>query len=203
MTRIIGFTGSHGTGKTSTLDAIARRQYPNIIVDDYKASRTVLKELKCTLEQATSTPTIMQIFQDRILDTKIHRDGFTLPNCVHRSAKTNFLVDRTPADIYAYTVQWVHKLSEQLNGTEFEELMEWQAQFVAKCVEGIKKYDMIIHFPINAIPFVDDGIRAKIEDQEHVGWYIGTFLKGCAVKYHTVKSISIEDRVDEIIGLLQ
>jgi hypothetical protein len=195
MTKIIGVSGAHCTGKTSTLEAIAKRQSrdPYIVVDDFKASRTVLKELKCTLEQATSTPETMEVYQRLVLDTKLHRDLFTLRNCVHSSAKANFLVDRSPADLNAYAQLWSVKTNHDI---------AFGADYYGKCREYIAHYDAIIFFPIGVFDFVDDGVRAKFDTQKVINDAIIEFLKRHSNPF-IVTSTTIEDRAGEIIDYIK
>jgi len=195
MTKIIGVSGSHGTGKTCTLDNIAKVQSkdPEIVVDDFKVSRAILEEMKCTLDQATATSKLMKVYQSRVLDVKIHRDLHVLRNIVVSTTPINFLVDRSPADVWAYTKLWASK--NKVSNS-------WFAEFTKKCIKAIEQYDKIILFPIGKIPFIDDGVRAKEDTQQCINDYIITFLDASEIKYHTVESATVEDRTKEIISII-
>lgn len=199
MTKIIGISGAHCTGKSSTLDAIAVKQSrdPYIIVDDYKASRSTLKEFKCTLEQVTSNAELMQQFQRHMLSNKLHRDLFTLRNSLHSSAKANFLVDRSPADLYAYASLW----ADQAPSSEID--VAFLPSYATTCFDAIQSYDAIIYFPIGKFEFVDDGVRAKLDTQAGIDTLIKAFFKIANRPAYEVTSTTVEDRADEIIEFVR
>ena len=189
MTKIIGMTGAHGTGKSATLEHIKNDPIiDNIKVDDYKFSRSVLKSLGQTLEEATATVESTMSFQTKVLDS-VRRRNHLLKLLEPQGDVTTHLVDRSVADVYAYTRLWSEK-----NGVD----REWFEQYEAKCAEMVSAYDIIFVFPTGKIPFVDDGIRAKEDTQAAIAQYIDEFLAKYAKRFYVVQSTSIEDRASEI-----
>jgi len=189
MTKIIGMTGAHGTGKSATLEHIKNDPIiDNIKVDDYKFSRSVLKALGQTLEEATATVESTMSFQTKVLDS-VRRRNHLLKLLEPQGDVTTHLVDRSVADVYAYTRLWSEK-----NGID----REWFEKYEAKCAEMVSAYDIIFVFPTGKIPFVDDGIRAKEDTQAAIAQYIDEFLAKYAKRFYVVQSTSIEDRASEI-----
>ena len=189
MTKIIGMTGAHGTGKSAVLEHIKNDPIlDNIKVDDYKHSRSVLKSLGQTLEEATSTFEGVKSFQTKVLDS-VRRRNYLLKLLEAQGDVTTHLVDRSVADVYAYTRLWSEK-----NNID----REWFDAYEAKCAEMVSVYDIIFLFPTGKIPFVDDGIRAKEDTQAEIAQYIEEFLAKYAKRFYVVQSTSIEDRASEI-----
>jgi nicotinamide riboside kinase len=189
MTKIIGMTGAHGTGKTAVLEYIKNDPIiDNIKVDDYKHSRSVLKALDQTLEEATVAVESTMSFQTKVLDS-VRRRNYLLKLLETQGDVTTNLVDRSVADVYAYTRLWSEK-----NGID----PVWFEKYEAKCAEMVSAYDIIFVFPTGKIPFIDDGIRAKEDTQAAIAQYIDEFLAKYAKRYYVVQSTSIEDRASEI-----
>jgi len=189
MTKIIGMSGAHGTGKSATLEYIKNDPIiDNIKVDEYKFSRSVLKSLGQTLEEATATVESTKSYQTKVLDS-VRRRNYLLKLLEPQGDVTVNLVDRSVADVYAYTRLWSEK-----NNID----AEWFEKFEAKCAEMVSAYDIIFLFPTGKIPFVDDGVRAKEDTQASIAQYISEFLAKYAKRYYVVQSTSIEDRASEI-----
>jgi hypothetical protein len=190
-------SGAHGTGKSVTLEAIKRiiplDNDPVIRVDDFKVSRTVLKALGLTLAEATATPESTKNYQLKVLDAAF-RHCYLLKILDKQGDTTIHLVDRTVADIYAYTRLWSEK-----NGID----AEWLAGFKARCVDMLPTYDKIFLFPIGKFAFVDDGIRAKEDTQRSIAAYTEEFLKENFPSYHVVDAVSIDDRANQITKIIQ
>jgi nicotinamide riboside kinase len=193
-TKVSAMSGAHATGKSATLDIIKGVRVPQIIVDDFKVSRTVLAKLGKTLEEATSTRHSIEKYQNAVLTEKIFHDQFDLHNSVHSSANTNFLVDRSPADIYAYAKLWSSKYTMSKS---------WMTNFMCKCVSLLSAYDKIFLFPVGVFPFVDDGIRAKEDTQKQIAEDIEDFLQKFYPTYHVIKATDVVGRANEIIRIIQ
>lgn len=190
MSQIIGMSGAHATGKSATLEFIKNNidATGNIKVDDYKVSRSVLKSLGQTLEEATATAELTMSYQTKVLDAA-RRHNYLLKLLEPQGDVTINLVDRSVADIYAYTRLWSEKNSID---------PVWFEKFEAKCAELVSAYDIIFLFPTGKIPFVDDGVRAKEDTQSAVAQYIEEFLEKYAPCYYELTTTSIEERAEEI-----
>jgi hypothetical protein len=194
MIKLIGVSGAHGCGKTSVLDELKRQQHPEIFIDDFKVSRTVLAELGMTLEEVTASAELTKAYQKKVLDRKIQRDGSELPGAAYGAQVKSIFVDRTVADIYAYTRLWCEK-----NNIE----QEWFNSFEQICIGTIRLYDKVLLIPIGKFAFVDDGIRAKEETQATIASYIEEFVVAQAKKYHVIESTSVDLRAHEILRIIK
>ncbi len=189
--KIVGISGAHGTGKSTILAELSLLEPRNIIVDDFKVSRTVLKELGLTLEQATSTIESTKKYQSIVLEKKIKTDRAFSYDTVYQN-KTVF-VDRTLADVYAYTRHWY----EQNNIDK-----EWFAAYEKKCADHVNEiYENVIILPTGKIPFVADGVRPDFSIQEKIAEYVNYFAEKYIERYVTLEEVSIEDRVNKFIEL--
>lgn len=185
--KIIAISGAHGCGKTSVLEELQKQNHQEIFIDDFKVSRTVLAELGLTLEQATKTATLTQKYQKLVLSKKIDRDGVVLPSAVYDPQVRSVFVDRSIADVYAYTRLWVEK-----NNVD----KKWFADFEDMCISTIRMYSKVLLIPIGKFPFVDDGVRAKEETQQIIATYIEEFVKLHCDDYVIIEPTSIVDRAN-------
>lgn len=191
MSKIYAMTGSHGTGKSATIDRIEALQPEGIFIDHIKLSRHVLKKMGLTLEQATATPELAMNYQERVLRAAfIQFQGI----CFNTRWAPAVVVDRSVVDIYAYTRLWAER-----NGID----AEWLAKFKSDCIRDLSFYDKIFFFPTGVFPFVDDGVRAKEESQLIIAKYMEEFVQENFPSYHIVQSTSIDDRANEIIKIIQ
>jgi nicotinamide riboside kinase len=190
MTKLYGMTGSHGTGKSSTIDFISDRSPTGIRVSNEKLSRHVLNKMGLTLEQATATPELAMNYQERVLHAAFIQYQSI---CFGNTEGKSIIVDRTVVDIYAYTRLWAEK-----NGIE----AEWLAEFKSDCIRDLGWYDKIFFFPTGVFPFVDDGVRAKEDTQLVIAQYMEEFLKENFPSYHVIKSSAVDDRANEIIKII-
>jgi nicotinamide riboside kinase len=190
MTKLIGVSGAHGTGKTSTIERMSKHQHENITIDHFKISRRILASLKMSLEEATATAELTKVYQQAVLDLKISRDKLYshAPN-----SNYSVVVDRSIADIYAYTRLWCEK-----NNVD----KQWFDKFESECIRAISAYDLILLFPANKFPFVDDGIRAKEDTQSIISEYIFNFAQTYAKQVAVIEMIDVDDRVNEILYLI-
>lgn len=194
MHALIGLSGSHGTGKTSAIEEIERlvaagkNTGPLIAIDHFKVSRFVLSQLGMTLEQATASAELTKDYQQKVLDRKIERDS------KWTDVDAAILVDRSVADIYAYTKLWCIK--NEIDG-------DWFIKFEKKCIEAMELYDIILLFPIGKFAFVDDGVRAKEDTQATIAAYIEEFIIAYAKNYHIIDTISVNDRANQILNIIK
>lgn len=193
MTQIIGMSGAHATGKSSTLEAIKNHLQSGaesiITVDTFKVSRTVLKASGLSLEEATATSESTKLYQTRVLDAA-YRHLYLIKLL---PTETIHLVDRTVADIYAYTRLWCEK-----NGIE----SEWLEGFKCKCIEMLPLYDKIFLFPVGVFAYVDDGVRAKEDTQKVIAKYTEEFLHSHYPQVFVVTESEISNRAKQIMNIV-
>ena len=197
---LIAMSGAHGTGKSATIDRIEVQlqkewqHYQGIAIDHFKVSRRVLAELGMTLEQATANADITKTYQQKVLDAKIKRDSLFKSLQVFSPTPNYTIVDRSIADIYAYTKLWCSKNNVDGN---------WFINFERDCINAMSMYDIIFLFPTGKFAFVDDGIRAKEDTQATIAKYTEEFIVAYAKNYHVVESVSIDERANEILTTIK
>lgn len=192
MIKIVGLTGSHGTGKSVVSNSVKQLSPTGIFSNQISVPRYVLEKMGMTLQQATATPELVKEYQRRILKAA-HTQMCSI--CFNGSAApSSTIVDRTVVDFYAYARLWAEQ-----NGVD----AEWLAEFKSDCIRDLDWYDKIFFFPTGVFPFVDDGVRAKEDTQLVISQYMEEFLIENFPTYHTIQSTSIEDRANEIIKIIQ
>ena len=181
---LIAFSGTHGTGKSSTIKRLTEL-YPNSIVEDtYKVSRECQKFLGYeNLSEAYETPDRMMRFQELILSEKRKSDYSYLI-----SPPANIiLTERSYLDIAAYTNEWVNRLIKNypMNATEQIELKTWYSQYRIRCSEYMHLYSgLIVVHPLTFTEFEQDPNRADFESRDNIHNFImdeligGDFLNG-------------------------
>ena len=172
MSNIIAFSGTHSTGKSTTVNDL--RNSPDFYVDDFKVSRFVQQKLGyANLEEAYKTPEQLIEFQMEILGQKVDHDGELLdnPKLKHKT----IIVERSLYDIAAYTSLWVKRIlaSEDswfLPTSYREELREWDKAFSKKCLKMQSHlYGGIALFLINEdVAFSQDPNRADYHSREWI-----------------------------------
>jgi thymidylate kinase len=186
--KLIAFSGAHSTGKTSTLDAIKAANIFDIYVDDFKASRQAQAELGMELSDIIADPKLMREFQTRILYSKWEHEKELI-----KSREGIILVDRSPADIYAYTYMW----------NEQHPNLTWFEPYELRLTVMIQEYAFIVDFPIiDEVPFVEESGRATLETRARHSRLTTGFLKLRAPNsHHRLSAVSIDERVTEIVTL--
>lgn len=186
---VIGLCGTHGTGKSTVIKGLKE---VGVHVEDSQLSRTAQKMLGWdSLDRVTESADNLWALQDAILAAMYDRDKRI------NDSKTFTIVDRTPADVYAYTFLWLLKLDEI-----GRENRERHTRFCAQCRHLASNYALHIYFPIREeIPFVAEAQRAKLEDREQHNKHINNFLMN--VSAYEVRSLKPEDRVAEIMSVYE
>jgi hypothetical protein len=186
---VIGLCGTHGTGKSTVIQGLKAAGLP---VEDSQLSRAAQKMLGWeSLDPVNESAENVWLLQDAILAAMYDRDKRI------NDSKTFTIVDRTPADVYAYTFLWLLKL-ESIG----RENRERHTVFCGQCKHLASNYALHIYFPIREeIPFVAEAQRAKLEDREQHNKHINNFLMN--VSAYEVRSLSPEDRVAEISSIFE
>jgi hypothetical protein len=191
---IVGIAGAHSTGKTKLLQVLSTNY--NISVDTTSSlSRAAQQELGfSTLEEATSTYDGFWNLQELILQKLSDRDSQYIPN-------TNLvLVDRTPAELFAYATVWRRKHPDRDDGTRYR-------NYTNTCFSAMRLYRGIIYRHINPkFPFVAEPNRASLEDREETDKNIQAFLNA-NVELPILDSWSVDgnlqEEIDDILSFLE
>jgi predicted kinase len=186
MNYVIGLCGTHGTGKSTVIKGLKEAGIP---VDDTQLSRTAQKMLGWdSLERVHESAENLWSLQDAILAAMYDRDK------IINESQTFTIVDRTPADVAAYTLLWMLKL-DYIG----EENRHRYDTFRGQCRTMASRYALHVYFPIREeIPFVAEAQRAKLEDREMHDRHINNFLRG--VNAYEMSSIAPDARVAEVIA---
>lgn len=172
MTKMIAFSGTHSTGKSTTINDLKSVQ--DFYVDDFKVSRSVQKKFGySTLEEAYETPEQLIEFQMEILGQKVDHDGELLDN--PRLKNKTIIVERSLFDVAAYTHLWVKKVlsserSWHLPSEYREELRLWTDAFTKKClIMQSQLYSGVALFLINdGVIFEQDANRAGYDSRQWI-----------------------------------
>lgn len=186
---ILGISGSHGTGKSTITNALKEW----IQVDESQLSRSAQKALGWDkLSIAGESIENMWALQDAIFEAMIQRDWRL--NLMPEFVAT----ERTPADLWAYTVMWCKRLGID------HKVDERAQEYFRKCKTASKLYDAFIIVPIcTAIPFEVDPNRADLQSREEVSELIQDFLEEDTEKCHTIFSTGKQERAEEAIRFLK
>ena len=195
MTFTIAFSGAHSTGKTTTLNAIKASGWPDIYVDDYRASRAAQAQMNMELADIVKSKKHYHQLQDLILGHKLsHEEG------LRGQGYRYILVDRSPADIYAYTHLW-HKADPTVNADD----EAWFLRYQDSLERMMAKYDKIINFPIvPEVPFIPEPGRATEDNREaHSRLVNGYLALNARNKTHHLRAVSLGERINEILDVVE
>jgi hypothetical protein len=176
---IIGFFGSHGTGKTTTAEIIAQKTGCNILTSK---SRDV-GEFWPINREATHV--------SQLLITAARAN-----QALHFSrAPGLWLADRTPLDSLAYSTYQ----SDNVWGNTPDIYLNESYNLVKNTM---RNYTALFYFPVMFNP-EEDGIRdGDINYQDAIDYYIRDFADTLGIYYQTVPDGTAEERADAIIKLL-
>lgn len=185
--KLVGFCGTHGTGKTTLLaDMVAE----GTAADTTQLSRAAQKALGWdSLSRAQESVENMWALQDAILAAMYDRDQAILA-----SAKTVTVVERTPADMWGYTLMWMDRLNISVDDPRAR-------MYKSQCRNMASNYLGFIKLPQHpGIPFVEDPNRADLASRNFVDAAVESFLHDGGLPYFTLTKLSREERRDEAMG---
>lgn len=202
MAKVIAISGAQGAGKSTLLEELKNRGY---YVDGFKVSRSVQEQLGfTTLSDATSTLTTSLGFQEKVFEAKFRHDR-ELQKLGHEFV----FVERSFADIYAYSLQWIKKhIGSHLNQSN---VMSWILRFGTQCTEAQKLcYNGCILLPyMEHIVWQEDARRADKQSVDEVYSEITKFTSnslaspGSKLKTLEITKQLISDRADEVETFLK
>lgn len=202
MTRLVGISGAQGAGK-STLLTFIKITNPEYFIDDFKVSRAVQKDLGWeNLNRVMDSLESMLSFQHEILSRKMTHD-----HSLRNSDKDIVFVERTFADIFAYTSSWIWKFYE-LGKVSFDEAINLTVAFQNKCEWAQKNiYTDVILLPLmDHILWEEDPNRASREDANSVFEDIVTFSEHpnlSNINLLTITAKSSLERYNEVQNFLK
>lgn len=159
----IYFTGSHGTGKTTTAKLVAK------------------KAKMCAPPSVSRSSPYKQ--------GSLEHQGYVMDKVYQRAMEHSKSVhDRTPLDVYAYTLMMEHK------GEYDHQLMK--AQRFMRVLQDTG--EPLFYFPIT-FPLVSDGVRPGKFEQIEIDTLIKPMLKWSDVNLHVVPDGTPEERTDFVM----
>lgn len=201
MAKIVGISGAHGSGKSTVLNALKNDGY---VVDDFKVSREVQKQLGWdNLDSVMNDIMTMKAFQEEILNQKLRHDS-----ALKQNIDTEFiLVERTFADIAAYSTQWAWKHVDRSNW-EVEDAIVWLSKFCKNCIDAQKMvYDGLVLLPfMSHMKWQGDPHRASADTVESI---FEDILRFCdqrdllSMKKIRLTEQTVEGRKNEIISFME
>jgi len=187
--KIVGICGTHGTGKSTILQGVKAAGYPVI---ETSLSREAQKKLGWEkLSEAEKSVDNMWALQSAIISAMAHRDYEIA------KGKDIVTVERTPADIWAYTAMWCHRLG--INELDDPRSILYREQ----CVFMMRNYAMLIQVPaIDDIPFVEEPNRADLKSRVFVGVTIDNFIWSGGFPCHKMTAITPALRAAEAVEVV-
>jgi predicted ATPase len=192
MMMIIGLTGAQGAGKSTLLEELKARGWA---VDPYKVSRAVQNELGWSnLHQVMESWDTMRKFQDLVRTRKTEND---------EALKGPILVERTFADIVAYTQYWTWELVDARK-ISLGPAMAWLREYTLMCLEAQNRiYSSVLLLPLmEHVQFVDDPHRARRNSAEQVYQNEVNFVLMSSTPYFEISAKTTAERADQVINFL-
>jgi predicted ATPase len=188
MNYIVGICGTHGTGKSTILQGVKDFGYPT---NETHISREAQRALGWDkLSIAGESVSNMWQLQNAILTAMDHRDEQI------SAARTPTIVERTPADVWAYTDMWCYRLGLPLDDERVKEYYE-------RCCKMSKRYaKFLVVEPNDKIPFVAEANRADLKSRMSVANAINDFIWSGTLPITLIKSTGRVERVAEAVAVM-
>lgn len=187
---IIGLSGTQGTGKSTILQAAKAAGFK---VDDSSIARTAQAKLGWdNLSRAQES------FENAVeLQLEIAR-SMHARDMKYAVSDEIVLVERTPADVWAYTSLWCARNNVPLESNS------WAQDYFQALKLMVECYSCCIIVPqAKEIPFVKDPHRADLDSRDEVDQIIRQFISDYGNKQYEMKGVSREDRSKEICDFLE
>lgn len=186
---ILGICGTHGTGKSTIMNAAKEA---GCKVDFSQLSRTAQKQLGWdSLSKAQESIDNMWALQDAVLQAMYDRDQRIL-----KSGELT-IVERTPADAWAYTALWCSRLGIDVLDRFIQD--KKAEIYLRMCRDLASTYTkFVVVPPIAEIPFERDPNRADENSRSFVEKVINEFLWTGMFPLYTVSMSSRDGRAAEI-----
>lgn len=190
MSHIIGLFGTHGTGKSTILNGVKNA---GLNVCESSLSRTAQKFLGWTeLSEAEKSEDHMWALQDAIMAAMYDRDLEII------KSKQYTLVERTPADIWAYTEMWCTRLN--IDFTTDARALGYKKQ----CRALAANYKLFIQVPISdAVSFVAEPNRADLKSRVSAEKAMQEFVMSGNLDLYRIISTGKEQRIGEAVSVIK
>lgn len=138
---LIAISGSQGSGKSTTLEAIKKAGYGVI---ERKTSRSILNDWGVTLDEVNANPDLTTKFQDEITKRK------WIDEMAAVADSNVYFTERTHMDLFAYALVAIghdNKYSDWLN------------QYYKTCFAHTQVYHHVYFLPNGCFEVEHDGVR--------------------------------------------
>lgn len=185
---LFSFCGTHGVGKTTICEMLRERGYA---VDTNSLPRAAQAELGWDkLATVMESEENMWAMQETVLRLLRERDQRILDSGVIT------FVDRSPVDLAGYMFLWAKRRNWVID------LVRYQA-YEDACFNESGHYAAQLFIPIRAeIPFVAEDNRGDEASREINQDAMLNFMNARRIDYNYIESISVEDRVNEVLSHL-
>lgn len=200
MAKLVGLSGAQGAGKSTLLKELMNRGW---YLDQFRVSRAVQEEFGWgNLERVMDSPFTMMEFQEEVFRQKYNHDHSLHGSTAHEV----ILVERTFADILAYTSCWTHAFVDR-GAFSPAQANVFLAEFTQKCtVCQNEVYAGVILLPLMPhVVFEVDPNRAAQDTADLVYNDVRKFvfeqMTPRAAKLE-ITTKSVQDRADEVSAFL-
>lgn len=189
---IIGLSGTHGTGKTSTLESLQKENLDWMFL--HESARHVARSFKYSDPLAIRTDVGEGVLIVLLLECFKVLDPEYNPSIKKESV---VVIDRSPLDYWAYYLE--------LRDASYEPDMQVE-NLIRNMVEHyLSFFDKIVYFPIDTIPLKEDDMRPS--DDIYYG-NVDTQLQSSFIEFgvpssriYNLESVDLFGRTREIIQL--
>jgi predicted ATPase len=176
---IIGFFGSHGTGKTTTADIVSEKTGCTALTSK---SRDVGEVMPINREASHLSQLLITTARGN--------------QAMHYSGTPGLHVaDRTPLDSLAYTQYQIDNIWPETHDIYINESKNLVRN-------TMWRYTALFYFPVTFHPEEDGTRDGDVNYQDAIDYYIRDFADELGFFYHTVPNGTAEERADRIIELL-
>lgn len=193
--RVVAVSGPQGAGKTTLLEGAKRAGWQ---VDDFKVSRAVQKEFGWdNLSRVMEHPETLIKFQNRILE----RYEENVEGLRERPGDDIILIERSYADLYAYTKLWVAYLWGDSGDPD-----GFVLDYITRLEKAQANLSGMAYLPFgDHIVFEHDVHRASADHVDRVQELLEIWKEKHqppGVPFHTITARSVEDRVTSLNSFL-
>lgn len=182
----IAFTGTSSTGKTTLIKELFKN-------DDFKSYKLNFS--------TTDARSLLNDMGAKQMDLMTDAQRITFQKLYFQKKKEqefekdNFIVDRSFVDVASYWL--VRECKNDISFANKNDLLMKSKAFSTE-------YDIHFYFPYGIIPFEADGYRSENDKQrQEIGVQIHTFLNEWQLKYVSLNTANLSERVKIVMETLQ
>jgi len=182
----IAFTGTSSTGKTTLIKELFKNdEFESYNLNFSTTDARLLLDNMGAKQMDLMTDTQRMTFQKLYFRKKKEQE----------LEKDNFIVDRSFVDVASYWL--VRECKNDISLANENNLLIQSKEFSTR-------YDIHFYFPYGIIPFEADGYRSENDKQrQEIGIQIYTFLNEWNLKYISLDTENLSERVKIVIETLQ